>query len=370
MTRISRSTATQLALSPLTALLIAVTLTSSASAQNIPAGEVRSVITFDNLIVPNPFSPSGFSYVTTSEGIASDRQGNLYIGNRTLTLTGIVSVIDRLAPDGTLSNFADLPLTPLPAAIGDNQSGVLGVATDPEGNVYAAHHTGVPATRGVYRISADGSGVARLAGSEGMIFPNALIFDAQGNLYATDHIGGAIWRFPRGGGVGERWIADPLLGPLPPPVPGLPPLGGANGIAFAAPNTLYVANTSGFLILAVDILTDGSPSLRPAPVAFVFTPDGIAVDAHGDIYVAVPPGVLAGVSPVVKVNPQTGVVSDVVVGPAVASVNLPLSLAFGHGQRNRKSVYLTSSGLFGPIPGLPDPGIVEVGVGVPGFPTR
>lgn len=342
-------------------VVVGAALSPSASAQNIPVGEVRSVIEFADDVVPAP-TPTGFAYVTTPEGIASDRQGNLYVGNRSFTPGGIVSVIVKISPDGTATTIAELPTADFSA------TGVLGLAVDPGGEIYAAHNTNT-ADRGVYRISSDGSQVDRLAGSEAMIFPNALTFDARGNLYATDSIGGAIWRFPKDGGQGSLWLEDSTFEPAPPD-PATGPLPGANGIAFFPPNHLYVANTSKFTISRVDIEPKGNPSLVPWPIAIVPFPDGIAMDALGDIYVVVPPGLVFGLSPVVKVNSQTGTVSDIVIGLDGLKINFPLSLAFGQGKRNQKSVYVTSSGLFGPIPGFPQPGIVEVGVGEPGFKGR
>lgn len=51
------------------------------------------------------------------------------------------------------------------------------------------------------------------------------------------------------------------------------------------------------------------------------------------------------------------------------SFNLPTSLAFGQGSRNQKSVFVVISGLFGQAfgPSTRAPGVVQVGVGVPGF---
>lgn len=326
------------------------------NAQKLATGMVESVLEFE---FPN--SP---------EGIASDRRGNIYVGKRffegELLTPPIRSEILKIATNGTVSIFATLPRTENPIA-----AGVLGLATDPRGTVYAAHTTFMPDTQGVYRIARDGSEPERLQGSEGMVFPNALTFDRRGNLYVTDSVVGAIWRCGRHGGC-ELWIQDDaLLGPLPEDPFGFP-LPGANGIAFFPPNHLYVANTEKSLIAQVDIRRDGSPSLLPWAVANVFIPDGIAMDARGDIHVAIPPGgsIEPGVSPLVKVDPRTGHVTDTVIGLEAFKFNLPTSLTFGQGRRNNRSVFVTNSALFGPIPGFPGPGVVEVGVGVPGFRGR
>ena len=92
-----------------------------------------------------------------------------------------------------------------------------------------------------------------------MTFPNALTFDQRGNLYVTDSFGGAVWRFASGRAgrlharhAGQPWARHQLLAPAPDDPFGFP-LPGANGIAFAPPNRLYVANTEKGLVAEVPI---------------------------------------------------------------------------------------------------------------------
>jgi hypothetical protein len=114
------------------------------------------------------------------EGIALNRQGDIFVGNRRLNGDQRVSEILRITPDNSVSVFARLVLSTL-----DFDRGVLGLAVDGDGDLYAAFASGVPATHGVWRIGRRG-GRARLAGSAAMVIPNALAFDARGNLYVTD----------------------------------------------------------------------------------------------------------------------------------------------------------------------------------------
>lgn len=207
-----------------------------AAGKRLPPGRVETIL---------PLPPGD-----SPEGIALDKHGNIYVSNRRTDATGRVSEIRRITPDGAVSVFATLP------SASPDASGVLGLITDPSDNVYAAYVTQDPATHGVYRISRDGSVVERLAGSEAIIFPNALTFDARDNLYVTDSFGGAVWRYGRDETF-SLWVQHGLLEAVP--VEGAPfPIPGANGIAFFASNKLYVANTSQFSITRVRIAPDGS----------------------------------------------------------------------------------------------------------------
>ena len=301
------------------------------------------------------------------EGIALDKHGNIYVGNRNRR-AGEVSEILRITRDGAVSVFATLPVA-VPEA-----EGILGLATDPTGNVYAAYVTLDPATQGVYRISHNGSAMERLAGSQNISFANALVFDARGNLYVTDSFVGSVWRFGLDG-TAELWVQHDLLEPLPFDPFGFP-VPGANGIAFYPPNHLYVANTEKGLIAHIPIELHGGNAGTPELVAAGFdllTIDGIAADTQGDIHGVVPGFTILGTSPLIRVDPTTGEVTPTVSDSSeAAKFDVPLSLAFGMGVRDRKSVFVTNGDLAlpGNPLGNPGPGVVQAGVGVPGFTGR
>jgi sugar lactone lactonase YvrE len=294
------------------------------------------------------------------EGIALDKSGNIYVGNRRTEGAGRVNEILRITRDGDVSVFATLPAA-VPEA-----DGVLGLDTDPTGNVYAAYVTYDPTTQGVYRISQSGS-VERLAGSDAISFANALAFDASGNLYVTDSFVGTVWRFGPDW-TAELWVQDVLLEPLTEDPLGFP-VPGANGIAFYPPNHLYVANTEKGLIAHIPIELQGGNAGTPELVAAgfdLFTIDGIAVDTQGDIHGVVPGFTILGTLPLIRVNPTTGEVTPTVIEVSeAAKFDVPLSLAFGKG-RDKKSVFVTNGDL-PVVPGGPGPGVVQVGVGVCGL---
>ena len=117
--------------------------------------------------------------VASPEGIACDRRGNLFVSLRTSDGSSYVrNGIVKITPSGESSTLADLG----PAEPGCN--GVLGLTTDPIGNVYAAFMA-CNDSHGVWKIYRDGQ-IEHLSGSENINLPNALTFDERGNLYVTD----------------------------------------------------------------------------------------------------------------------------------------------------------------------------------------
>lgn len=298
------------------------------------------------------------------EGIAFDGDGNLYYGNRIAVAGGgFDSELRKVAPDGksdtVIATFARSP-----------GSALLGLAADKDGNVWAAMHGG--ADHGVWRVQANGKHKKHIAGSGQINFPNALAFDAEGNLYVTDSgpviqpVGGAIWRLAKGESSFELWSDDAALAPLPFDPFGFP-IPGANGIAFVAPDSLYVANTEKGQIFRIPILANGNAGAAQAVTAFFAVPtiDGIAVDVHGDIHAVLPGYSVVGAPPLVKVDPDTGVVTRSSAVAFDASFDVPLSLAFDTLPGERTNVYVTNGDL--PVaPGGPGPRIVRANVGVKG----
>jgi sugar lactone lactonase YvrE len=286
------------------------------------------------------------------EGIAVDKPGNVYVSLDEL------GQIRKISPDGSESLFVDF-----------GESGLVGLAVDALGNVYAARNTGNPATHGVWQISRGGVG-ERLPGSEQIIFPNSLAFDKRGNLYVTEtysvdedgnFIDGAVWRIPPGGSA-ELWIRHPFLAGVNfPDIPFPFPLG-ANGIAYRH-GTIYVANTEKAHVVRIPILKDGSagiPEIITDAFDELFVLDGIALDVHGNIYALV-----IAQSKLVRIDPSDGSITTL--ATANDGLDFPASLAFGTGKGNRKSVFITNFAI-GP-PGGAGPGVVKIDVGIPGLPV-
>jgi sugar lactone lactonase YvrE len=94
--------------------------------------------------------------------------------------------------------------------------------------------------------------------------------------------------------------------------------------------------------------------------------DGLALDVHGNVYVAVPTR-----AAIVRINARDRSQETVAVFPQLPVLDAPLSLAFGTGKGERTSLFISNggfSGLF--VPGVPwaGPGLVKINVGIPGLP--
>jgi sugar lactone lactonase YvrE len=311
------------------------------------------------------------------EGVAVDKVGNVY----TSVAVGVDPAtqsdeIWRFSPTGEKSTLVTFPST-----------GSLGLAVDAIGNVYVAK---IGQDAGVYVVDRDGYAV-RLPGTEQINYPNGLALDQQGNLYITDTYSldsngcdglygqGGIYRFPKGGTSAELWLRHPLLtggfmggcvGVMGVPV-------GANGIQFYHGN-LYVINQDKGTIVQVPVRPDGTPgtpdvwaTIQPVPES-LFTSmeipalgDGLTIDVHGNIYVAV-----VSVSAIVRINANDMSQETIAVFP-YALLDFPASLAFGTGKGGRTSIFITNLGWLGPffgIPSAPGPGLIKFDVGVPGLP--
>lgn len=204
------------------------------------------------------------------EGITADAQGNLYVANFDVGKTagpGNIVVFDRsgrmlrtLDVEGSsplLLGIAFHPLTGALLVIDFGSKQVLRV--DPQ--------TGVTSL-----FSAIPGGTA--AG------PNALAFDALGNVYVSDSFQGKIWRTGSAGGAVSEWASDPLL-----TTAGVPPFG-ANGMAFNKAGTaLFVANTGNDTVVRIPV----AGGVAGAPAVFVNSingADGLLVDGEDNLWVA------------------------------------------------------------------------------------
>jgi sugar lactone lactonase YvrE len=153
-------------------------------------------------------------------------------------------------------------------------------ATTPLEDVADVPKVGAPGERSV--PNPDGSSDTIRFGSNSFAAPNAMDFDAAGNLYFSDSFQGAIFKVASVAACPAPCPAimlshDPLLGTA-----GFPPFG-ANGLAISADGlTMYIANTGDNRVLAMDMrngkVTVFSESLHGA--------DGLLFDNRGNLWVA------------------------------------------------------------------------------------
>jgi sugar lactone lactonase YvrE len=141
---------------------------------------------------------------------------------------------------------------------------------------------------------------------------------------------------------------------------------GANGIEYQH-GTLYVAVTEQFSLVSVPISVDGSAgdssivaTFAPDTSGFPGAPDGIALDVHGNVYVA-----LIAQQKVAKVTPS-GDVSDAATGELF---DWPSSIAFGTGMGDKQTLFAVNFSI-GESSGDPfprsGPSLLAIDIGVSG----
>jgi sugar lactone lactonase YvrE len=275
------------------------------------------------------------------EGIAVNKRGDVFVS---IAPRGEIRKYGR---DGSESTLATIPLPP------NAFPGVLGLAVDARGNVYAAVSSGDSATSGVFKIARDGSFV-RLPGTEAIEFANGVTLDKRGNLYVTDTILGAVWRIPARGGQAEVWFQSPLLEGDESFEFGFPI--GANGIAYRH-NALVVANSEGARLLHIPIKPNGSAGAATvlAEDPALSGADGIAFDVHGNVWVAV-----IVQSTIVRVSPSGDIET---IATAADGLDFPSQVTFG-----KKSEMWAVNFAIGP-PGGPGPALLRFDAGVKGQPV-
>jgi len=317
-------------------------------------------------------------------GVTVDKIGNVYVSVGEVRATLEYIQVRKYSPAGEQLFSVEI-----------GQGTIGGLMVTAKGDLYIAIAVG--ADRGVYRMDRRGN-IELLPGSNQIFFANGLVFDDEGTLYITESVSvaspgppptfgqGGIWRIPRGG-TAELCFRDVLLTGTD-VLPNAPPIG-ANGIAYYH-GDLYITNTEKGTVLRVPIFPDGSlgsleiwttlqdvleSPLYGAPLPVMG--DGIALDVHGNLYVAV-----LTRSAVVRLNlldkSQETVaafrIPDTL--PLYAPFDFPASLFFGTGKGERTSLFVTNLGMGAasvPLPPplqWPGPGLVKIDAGVPGRPLH
>ncbi len=190
------------------------------------------------------------------EGIAVDAAGHVWCGSEN-------GEILRIAPDGTgIQRMAT------------TDGFILGVAFDAEGRLYACDLK----HQAVFRYD---TGTGQLDSfATGMKIPNYPVVDVRrGCLYVSDshHFsdpGPGVWRFDLASGAGGLWYDQAMVF--------------ANGMALSADgNTLYVCETFGRRVSQIPIGEDGTPGEAQVFVeGLAELPDGLAFDTDGSLYIS------------------------------------------------------------------------------------
>jgi sugar lactone lactonase YvrE len=282
------------------------------------------------------------------EGVTVDKTGNVFISLTPLgELVKVKTGSDSAQPFGSVHGL--MP----------DDMGLIGLAVDAPGNVYGTVVSTNPDTHGVWKFDRKTGAEERVVGTEAVVFPNSIAFDKRGTMYISDTIMGAVWRVPRNG-TAETWIQDTLLegdGSF-----GFPFPIGANGIAVRH-NTVYIGVSEKASIVTVPILPDGSAGIVTlwAQLPASNLVDGIALDVHGNVYVAAPT-----INSILRVNVDGSIDTLATVAD---NLDAPTSIAFGTGKGNRHSLYAVNFSAAIAPPGGAGPSLVRIQVGVPGQPV-
>ena len=314
------------------ALLLCFTLAAGASAADLSTVAL--------------FNPAAFE---TPESVQFDRHGNAYIS---MALTGEVR---KLAPDGTQTTLAFLPIRPDVQPCG-NAFGLPiagAIALDHQGNVYASVNSCNPAQLGVWKVSPAGA-LSLVAGLPQGAAPNGIAYH-DGWLYVADTLLGRVWRIHSDGtGAPEVWTADSLLTPL-----FIPLVPGPNGLQVFR-GEVYVAVSDRAHVAAFRINEDGTAGPGRVHASGIGL-DDFAFDVHGNLYGTTDPS-----NTVVRVSPDG---TQTVLLTAADGLDGPTAAAFGVG-KDSKSLYITNAAFpFFPGPGpTRRPSLMRLEVGIPGQP--
>jgi sugar lactone lactonase YvrE len=250
--------------------LTATVASTPAAAQSVMADHVRTFavlpdgVRFPEGIAANPANGdiyvATFDFVNQNVLLRYDFRGRL-LGR--LDFGGPLLGLQFGAKDGKLyiANFGASMIQRVKADL-----------TGPLEDVVAVPGIGAPAPR--MTGNPDGSSDTILFGSNSFPAPNAMTFDAAGNLYVSDSFQGAVFRIANAHTcspcIAALVVHHPLLATA-----GFPPFNGDE-------SALYVANTGDDRVLKLDMT-----SLQVSVFAeSVNGADGLAKDAQGLLWVA------------------------------------------------------------------------------------
>ncbi len=271
-----------------------------------------------------------------AEGLAI-RDGHFYVGTISFTASdGTILVVNR---DGTVMRRFTISGLPFVGQVAFNGAGTLFAVA---GNIMTGRGE-------VVRVDLKSGAVTTVAA--GFELPNGLVVDRHGNLFVTDLLAGTVSKVTPGGAV-SVFASDPLLAPALVSQVGLTL--GPNDLAFSKDgDALYVTNVGKGTVVKVKMGEEGETAGAITNFAIVPTPDGVAFDEKGNLYVTSP------FTNSVWVVGKDGSAHPLPLDTTHEGLNNPSNVAF-----QGRQLYVTNLGLMG------SSGVSVATVEFPGVPLK
>jgi len=266
---------------------------TATSTPSVPAVAVSSNGTVyiadpgNNRIVVQPSGGGAATTVGTGlkgpMGVAVDATGNVYISD-----TGNNRIVE-VAATGTQTVLGAVLAVGSPAYPQYSFNGPQGIAVDTTGNVYVADTGNAKVVEIPSNFVLGGATpLLQYAGAPQFVSPVAVAVDKNGTLYVADTKGFQIVEIPPGGGD----LTNPLGTTLPFPGTAANVIGTGNflttpnGVAVDGGGNLYVSDSAANTV--TEVPTTGVPNGSPFALTLpgLKSPAGIALDANGNVYVA------------------------------------------------------------------------------------
>jgi uncharacterized protein (TIGR03437 family) len=244
------------------------------------------ISTFAGGVPPVTPAPAAGVSIGDPPRVAVDAAGSAYFGSlHSIYKVDSTGALVRIAGTGRAGQTVDGP------ALATQLDYPVGIAVDASGNIYYAERSGAS----LRRISTDGA--LRQLPVEGLVRPMGLRFDGAGNLLIAD-TGANVVRKVTPAGVVTTVAGSGASGFSGDDGPALAAsLNGPQGMALDAAGNLYIADTFNHRVRVVaangtisTFAGTGFPGYSgddgPATSAAMILPADVAVDAAGNVYIA------------------------------------------------------------------------------------